>query len=141
MRFAVVTICVAVVLSVGCGQQYERPGTVKVSGTVTDGGTPLHVEGRDVKIGWVTISFSQIPPEDQVDRQLVVSAAAQVDAEGNFELIDGIEPGEYLITIQQWDPYPQRDRLKGKFDEKNSKVIRNITEDTVMDIDVSQSEG
>ena len=53
----------------------------------------------------------------------------------------GIEPGEYLVTIRQWDPYPQNDLLKGKFGPKKSKIRRTIEEDTVLDLDVSNPEG
>ena len=38
-----------------------------------------------------------------------------------FEVYDGIKPGEYLITVRQWEPYPSNDLLKGKFGPKKSE--------------------
>ncbi len=94
-----------------------------VMGRVTSGGAPLHVEGRDIGLGMVTIGFFPMVE----DGPLVEATSAQADAEGNFELIDGLEPGKYLISVRQWDPYPQTDRLKGRFDERNSKIIRDFS--------------
>jgi hypothetical protein len=66
---------------------------------------------------------------------------ATVNLEGNFEITQGIEPGEYLITVRQWEPYPQKDLLKGKFSAKKSKILRTIDGETALDIDISKPEG
>ncbi len=125
-------------LCIGCTSEKTLPNVVMVSGRVTDGGTPLHVEGRNVAIGRVTVGFYPITD----DGERIEATSADVDAEGNFEVIDGVKPGKYLITVRQWDPFPTTDRLKGKFDEKKSRIIRDISADEIeLIIDVSNPEG
>ena len=128
-------ICVCLA---GCGKTYQVPGTAKVTGRVTNGGAPLKVEGREIGLGMVTIGFCPLANDNAARAE---SASAMLDAEGNFEVIEGVKPGNYLITVRQWDPYPQVDRLGRKFDERNSKIIREITEDVELIIDVSKPEG
>lgn len=125
-------------MAAGCSSRYEVKGTVKVSGKVTNAGVPLEVQGREMGLGMVAVGFC---PLGDGKAMAVETASASVDSEGQFEVIDGIEPGKYLVTIRQWDPYPQVDKLNGKFDERNSRVIREITEDTEIVLDVSQPDG
>jgi hypothetical protein len=54
---------------------------------------------------------------------------------------NGLPAGKYRIVVRQWDPFPDFDRLGGRFDEQNSPIIREITEDTEINIDVSRPEG
>ncbi len=134
------TFCIAllVCLVVGCTATKKLPNRVKVVGRVTSGGAPLHVERRDIGLGMVTIGFFPMVE----DGPLVEATSAQADAEGNFEVIDGLEAGKYLISVRQWDPYPQTDRLQGRFDERNSKIIRDISGDEAeLVIDVSDPES
>jgi hypothetical protein len=135
---ALVLLSLAGCLS-GCNNQYKVVGTVKLTGKVTKGGEPLQVDGREMGLGMVTIGFCLI--EDQDDPFRVRTAAAQVDQDGNFEVVDGLEPGLYVITVEQWDPYPSTDRLQGKFNEQNSKIIREITADSELIIDVANPTG
>ena len=48
----------------------------------------------------------------------------------------GLPPGKYRIAVRQWDPYPDTDKLGGKFDAQNSPIVREITgeEDIVIDL-------
>lgn len=73
----------------------------------------------------VLVRFYRIGDDGQ---QSTDPEEAAVDAEGNLEVPgaagSGIPPGKYRIVVRQWDPYPQVDRLNGKFDEKNSQIIR-----------------
>jgi len=129
-------ICLlAVICFSGCDRDYRVTGTVKLTGRVTDGGEPLQVEGREMGLGMITIGFCN----NDADRIQVDSA--QIDDDGNFELIDGIVPGTYVITVKQWDPFPQVDRLKGRFNERNSKIVREISETSELVIDLSNPEG
>jgi hypothetical protein len=121
----------------GCSRNATEDGTVRVRGRVTNAGQPLEVEGTDVGLGSVAVGF--YPMYD--GEELVELTSAQANAEGHFELIDGIPPGTYRITVRQWDPYPQVDRLKGKFDEKRSKIVRQLTGEEDLVIDVSKPEG
>ena len=122
----------------GCGSEsYQMDNAVKLQGTLTDDGEPLFVEGIENATGMIVVGFHEIiegkpGPE---------TTSARVDLEGNFEIPQGIESGEYLITVRQWEPYPQKDLLKGKFGPRKSKLKRTIDGDTVLDIDISKPEG
>ncbi|MDZ7617757.1 MAG: hypothetical protein U1E05_12180 [Patescibacteria group bacterium] len=41
----------------------------------------------------------------------------------------------------QWDPFPDFDRLEGRFSAERSPLVREITENMQIDIDVSRPEG
>lgn len=121
-----------------CSTSTREAGTVKVHGRVTDAGEPLHVDGRDVGIGRVTVGFYRIYDDGE---RLVEATSADAAADGSFDLIDGIEPGKYLISVHQWNPYPNVDQLKGKFDQRNSKIIRVLEgEEQELIIDLSKPE-
>ncbi len=127
-------------VAAGCGDDGEQ--TVAVRGTLTNAGRPLEVEGRDLGLGMVLVQFYQITDDSQ---QSTDPEEASVDAEGNFEVPgrtgNGLPPGKYRIVVRQWDPYPQVDKLGGRFDEKNSQIIREITGEEEISIDVSKPEG
>lgn len=132
---------VALVLQIGCGEEgYGLANAVKLTGTVTDGGTPIHVEGLENATGMITVGFCPIEGDGKGQAR-IESTAAMVAADGTFEVVDGIEPGTYVVTVRAWEPYPQVDKLKGKFSENRSKIIREITGDTVLEIDVANPEG
>lgn len=125
----------------GCGEEgYGLANAVKLTGTVTDGGTPLHVEGLENATGMITVGFCPIEGDGKGQAR-VEATSAMVAADGTFEVVDGIQPGTYLITVRAWEPYPQIDKLKGKFSEQRSKIIREIAGDTELEIDVSNPEG
>ena len=53
---------------------------------------------------------------------------ALADAEGNFSVTEGgVSPGRYRVCIYQWDPYPQADKLKGKYAAGKSNLEVEIT--------------
>ncbi len=128
------------VVAAGCGGGGER--TVAVRGKVTDNGWPLQVADRDLGLGMVLVQFYGIGDDGQ---QSTDPEEAEVDAEGNFEVAgragSGIPPGKYRIAVRQWDPYETVDRLNGRFDEENSQIIREITGEEEIVIDVSKREG
>jgi len=134
-------LCLA---TTGCGGGGER--TVSARGKVTDAGRPLLVKDRDLGLGTVVVQFYRIGDDPKgAGRQSTDPEEAEVDADGNFKVPgrsgDGIPPGRYRIAVRQWDPYPQVDRLKGRFDEKNSPIIREITGEEDIVIDVSKPQG
>lgn len=123
---------------IGCKEAaFGLPDAFALKGTLTDGGTPLTVEGMENGTGMITLGFHPVingRTEGEV-------TSARVDADGNFEIPQGIEPGEYVITVRQWQPYPQNDLLKGRFSPKNSKLKRVIDSDTELNIDLSDLDG
>jgi hypothetical protein len=66
------------------------------------------------------------------------------DDEGHFDLPGpdgtGLPPGKYRIGVRQWDPYPNLDQLKGRFDAKTSPIVRDVTGDEII-IDLAQPNG
>lgn len=136
----VALICICFLL-VGCGDdKYQRAGTVKLKGRLHDNGKPLFVEGLENATGMIKLGFHPIIEGKPIEE--VTSARANLD--GDFELVDGLEPGEYLITVSQYEPYPDNDLLKGKFGSRNprkSPIRKTIEEDTELDIDLSKPEG
>lgn len=132
-------VCVSIIgFTLGCGSEsYQMANAVKLQGTLTDNGEPLFVEGIENATGMIVVGFHEI-----IDGKTGLEVtSARVDLEGNFEIPQGIEAGEYLITVRQWEPYPQKDLLKGKFGPRKSKIKRTINGDTVLDIDISNPEG
>jgi hypothetical protein len=128
-------------VAVGCGGGADEP-VVRASGRVTAGGRPLHVEGRETGAGAVEIKFLRIESDDPEAAEPVIT---QADADGRFEVPgpdgNGIPPGKYRIAIRQWDPYPQIDKLGGKFDEENSPITREVTGEEEIVIDVLRPGG
>lgn len=123
----------------GCGEaKFGMPGAVALKGTLTDGGTPLFVEGIENATGMIVVEFHAVI-EGEPEPAAVTSAT--VDLDGNFEIPQGIEPGEYVITVRQWEPYPQNDLLKDKFRFGKSNIKRTIDGDATLDIDLSKPEG
>ncbi len=137
--FAVILLAMALAAA-GCGPPAEK--TVTVRGKVTDAGAPLVVEGRDIGLGMVQIHFYRI---EEAGGQSSDPYSALVQEDGTFEIAGhsrpGIPPGKYRIAVYQWDPYPQTDRLEGRFSETESPIVREISTDAELDLDLSRPEG
>lgn len=127
-------------LFVGCGGG-DAEETVTARGRLTNAGQPLTVQGMDVGIGMIQVEFYRIGPDG---KQLETPETATVDADGYFNVTGrggGLPPGKYKIAVRQWDPYPQVDKLQGRFDAQNSPIVREITGDGDLLIDLSKPEG
>lgn len=125
---------------IGCSAEgYKLGGTVKLAGTLAQDGQPIHVEGLENATGMIVIGFCPLDAEGNGERIEVTTAG--VNADGTFEVVDGIEPGKYAISVRAWEPYPQVDKLKGKFSPRKTKIIRDIDGDTVLDLEVANPEG
>jgi hypothetical protein len=135
--FARWLIAAAALCAAGCQRTPVTSGA-RIRGAVTSGGRALEVAGRDIGLGMVQVGFWPVYEDGQ---ELVAAAMAQADEQGNFQLVDPLPAGKYLITVRQWDPYPNVDKLQGKFDERNSKIVRQIDSDLELIIDVAQPRG
>lgn len=128
------------ILIAGCGEPAEK--AVSVKGTVLNAGQPLEVAGRDVGIGVVQIAFHRVLDDGTISQD---PEMASVDAQGRFEIKGrsgrGLEPGKYKVAIYQYDPYPQNEKLQGKFSLENTPLEYTIQEDRELAIDVSRPEG
>jgi hypothetical protein len=137
--------------SVGCSKGGPDEGPVViVSGKLTNGAQPLEAK-PDTTIELVFARHiekgAEAPPDANTFR-------VHPDADGDYKLIGtlghGIPPGEYEITVYQWQKAKpgekitkefvkgQRDLLK-KFDAKTPPILRNITlSDKTVDVDISK---
>ncbi len=62
-----------------------------------------------------------------------------VQPSGEFTVHDGLPAGKYILAVRQYDSGPQgTDSLKDKFRFKNSKIVEEIYEDRVLDIDLDK---
>jgi hypothetical protein len=130
---------VVVPLLIGCGGR-EGPVRLVIHGKLTNAGEPLAVAGRDVALGMVVVEFYPLDAAGNASAEPLETA--NVPEDGEFNLVDGIPPGRYRIAVRQWDPYPQIDRLQGRFDRENTKIVRDLTSETeTLEIDVSRPEG
>ncbi len=129
----------------GCGGKSPSEGVVVVvRGKVTNAGQPLQVARADVGAGWVQIVFSKDAGTGAVvDPNQTYTTKA--DDSGAFELKgrfgNGIPPGKYRIAVRQWDPYPDKDRLDGKFSEQQTPIVREVADKLTIEIDLSKPEG
>jgi hypothetical protein len=130
---------IATALVVGCGDD-DGPPRLQIHGHLTNAGEPLRVAGADVGLGMVVVEFYPLDEKGQPPTEPLETA--HVPASGEFNLVDGIPPGRYRIAVRQWDPYPQVDRLENRFDVHNTKIVRDLTDQTeTLEIDVSRPEG
>ena len=65
--------------------------------------------------------------------------SAAADEEGNFDLPGGMPAGKYRVVVRQWEPYPQIDKLKGRFAEENSPLVVEVDGKTPLQIDLANS--
>jgi hypothetical protein len=126
----------------GCGPKLPAEGpVVGVHGRLTKAGQPLVVQGMDGGEGMIRITFSKYEGEGKA-----VAASdtysAMVDANGNFKFPgrfgNGIPPGKYRVSVRQWEPFPAKDLLEGKFDEQHSPLFREVTGKESLEIDLSK---
>jgi len=121
----------------GCGPSAPA-GYVVPKGKLTNAGQPLTVKPM---VGLIEVIFLRQAPEGTpVDPQI-----AKLNPDGTFVVHgtggQGLEPGKYKIVVRQWDEYPNKDTLKGAFDEKNTKIVRDVTGNEEIVIDVSKPAG
>jgi hypothetical protein len=134
-------LLIAVVCSLltGCSSGPPPEPAVAVRGRLTNGGQPLAVAGREVGTGFVELKFLPLGPEGKVGTAFF---QASVDDQGYYTVPGrqnvGLPPGKYRVVVRQWEPYPQTDKLGGKFDEQNSKLERTLDAPGVFDIDLAQ---
>jgi hypothetical protein len=129
------------VLLSGCGGG-AKDDSVPVRGKVTNAGVPLKVNRPDVMQGYVEVHFYRINEDGSINTD---PADAAVEPSGDFTVRGrdghGLPPGKYKITVRQLDPAPHTDKLQGRFDLKNSKIVRDVSPDQEIVIDVSRPEG
>jgi hypothetical protein len=122
----------------GCGSGKPGDNSQPVQGKLTNNGAALQIENKAPGVAWVEVRFY---PENngQISE---THFQAGVKDDGTFNVPGpsgkGLPPGKYRVIVRQWDPYPQTDKLGGKFDETNSKISYDITGSTTLDIDLAK---
>jgi hypothetical protein len=124
---AVAWLLMAVVVCVGCG---KKNNNITVTGSVLRNGQPLPVS----KNGYVQVT---IQPDSDPGKAFTPRLAECDKATGKFEIQD-IPPGKYKVGIQQFDPDPTTDKLKGAFFVDTSKIVRDLDGKTPLDIDLAK---
>lgn len=133
-QFPALSVAFLIAITVGCNGEPSGPPRIQVQGEVTNNGEPLKVRPM---VGKVQVTFYPVteagqPPGDPKE--------AVVQPNGEFKVpgIDGngIPAGKYKIAVRQWEEFPNKDVLKGKFDQKNTTIVRDITgqEDVIIDV-------
>lgn len=134
MRFAFLLVLGSMLL-VGCGSAPEKHTTV--NGRVHKSGTALQVVNFDNGSGYVEVAFHPMDADGKPGERI---ESTNADVEGNFGTPPpGLKPGKYLVAVYQFDPYPDVDKLNGKFSPQNSPITIVIPEgqaEVQLDIDL-----
>ncbi|MGQ9576189.1 MAG: hypothetical protein ACUVUC_12805 [Thermoguttaceae bacterium] len=133
----------------GCRRGPREGKVVIVRGKVVDAGQPI--QGLQAKPdpknpygGYLEVRFLKY---DEKGKRVAGADtySARADPTGAFELKGrfqrGIPPGKYRIGVHLWDKYPEKDRLKGKFEDVDSPIVREVTGQEEIIIDISKPEG
>jgi hypothetical protein len=145
-------------LLVGCGGKSDA-NLVKLKGKLVKGGQPYasqltgpkYPEGEGVGMAEVTLfpvsDEKQVIVDDNGDTTVAGVQRAHVSPDGVFELPEpgsksqGIPRGKYRVVVKHIDPLTDKDRLNGKYNEKNSKVTRDIGDGQEIVIDLAKPGG
>lgn len=114
-------------LLTGCG---ERLVTVK--GTVLNNGQPLAIGPT----GSVLVTLvPDVPP----GTPFTTYPGRADPATGNFQIDEQVRPGKYKVAVEQNDPLPGDDKLKGKFSPQNTTITREVVDEkTPLTIDLAK---
>jgi hypothetical protein len=126
----------------GCENSAAGPATVAVTGTVTNGGTPL--EGANVIFHPMVESGQTLASQAVTDAQGRFELSTHVGA-GNFK--PGIVPGKYAVAITKLDTAniattlaPPKNLLPKKYaDPKTSRLVAEVVEGQENDFEFALS--
>ena len=114
-----------IVFTSGCKQENK----VTVTGSVVRGGQPIACSAN----GYVQVILQ---PDVDAGEQYT-TRTARCEKDGTFKIIE-VSLGKYKVGIEQLDPNPQIDKLKGEFRAGESKVIRDIDGKAPLTIDLAK---
>jgi hypothetical protein len=124
---------------VGCGD--SGPPKTVIKGVLSDGGKVIPVKVTESKSGqWLRLWLRDASGKGDVyDANIKFDDGTFVIAGGDGR---GVPAGKYKVFVQWNEKYPMgKDLLNDKFSETNSKIIRDLPGDGVLNIDVSKPEG
>ena len=129
-RQAALMALLAGVLGVAQGCN-NGPKTVTARGTVLRNGQPLPLG----KTGVVQVTLiPDVGPDEQYTPYV-----GRCDGTGKFEVLE-VPPGRYKVGIEQLDPTPQDDKLRGQFAYANAKYKREVDGKKPIEIDLAKPE-
>lgn len=131
------TLLLAVAAGCGGAPVVEAPKTT-LQGKITKGGQPLPVNTTMGDYAHVQAIFMPASGGEPIN--------VRVGADGSFniESADGKPPaaGKYRVAVRQWEPYPQTDKLGGRFDERNTPITVEVTDPPKdLNIDLDKPQG
>ncbi|MDB5338578.1 MAG: hypothetical protein JWN70_4197 [Planctomycetaceae bacterium] len=134
-RLAALSVTMFGLVFAGCSGP-AGPVRIKVKGNVSNKGARLNVPAM---VGRVQVTFYPVS-EPGAPRQDPQEAAIQPNGDFTVPGTDGkgIVAGKYKIAVRQWEDFPNKDVLAGKFDEKNTKIVKDVTSDEDILIDVAE---
>ena len=126
-KAALVGLLLGIVLfSGGC----KGKRTVTVTGSVVREGKPIPVSAT----GYLQVT---LVPDAGPDVQFTPKIAECDKATGAFQILE-VPPGKYKIGVEQYDPTPQADKLKGAFRANDGKILREIDGKSPLTIDLAK---
>jgi hypothetical protein len=133
-----IKVTLLLVLAAGCGGTVVEGPVATLKGKITKGGQPLPVNTSMGNYAYVEV---MLMPAGGGAPYIV-----RAEADGSFavETADGKPPpaGKYRVAVRQWEPYPQTDRLGGKFDERNTPITIEVTDPPKdLNIDLDKPQG
>jgi hypothetical protein len=100
----------------GCGE--SGPSTVKVTGTLTQGGQPVtYPQG-----GSALLDFFETDETGSVEGGMY---SADVKSDGTYEIL--VPVGKYKVQVQLFDKYPGPDKLNSKYMATNTTLTQEVT--------------
>lgn len=120
-------LLLAVAVCVGCG---KKNNNITVTGSVVRNGQPLSLS----KNGYVQVT---VQPDVDPNKAFTPRIAECDKTNGKFEIRD-IPAGKYKVGIQQFDPDPTTDKLKGAFYVDTGKIVRDLDGKTPLYIDLAK---
>lgn len=119
-------ICSVVLLSLAVGCEKRDP---EIRGTLTQNGQPLSVSDQ----GDIQLQFFQETGGTMTGKVFM----------GNLDKATGkyvaqLPPGDYRVVVQQLDPYPKVDKLKGMFTQTKTPIKKTVVGGETVDIELSE---
>ncbi len=130
---------IAISTASGCGSGQStsaagKPVEVEITGKVLMDGKPLQVsEAGEIRIRFYSGGFD--------DPHTFTRSGDVNEKDGTFA-IKRIPLGKYRVGVYQIDPPPNHDLLQGRFDRKNSLIMREVERNgQVFDIDLAKEKS
>src|SRR5690242_3951816 len=101
-------------LTSGCSKSVRF---VSIHGKITNGGKPVTTSSK----GFVQVLFQ---PADGGNPSTPVPAV--VDSQQGTFTVSEIAEGRYKVVVQQMDPAPVTDKLKGAFSAAKTPIVREV---------------